>query len=359
MRQVPERLAGVPIGLITAGILAMAFMGFAGLGGCARQDDGQRLTATFYAMGGIPVHVTTEGADRGTLEQAVEEYRTEIQALEAELSMHRANSALSRAAQSDGKPVALSMRSARLVEQALALAQETGGAFDPTIGPLVHLWRESLQASRIPADVAIRAARKTTGCHLVHLDRERDPPTLALDRGARLDLGGIAKGYAVDRSIALLQSLGIKHAIVTAGGDSRIIGDRMGRPWMVGIRDPRKSGAVSGVIPLTDSALSTSGDYERYFIEDGKHYHHILNPGTGDSARELRSVSVLGPDATTTDALSTSIFVLGLAKGMALVETLPDIETIIIDQAGKMHYSSGLLSTPERSSDTAKNINNN
>ncbi len=159
----------------------------------------------------------------------------------------------------------------------------------------------------------------------------------------RVDLGGIAKGHAVDRSIALLRELDIKQALVTAGGDSRTIGERWGRPWNIGVRHPDDAEKLVAVIPLQDVAVSTSGDYQRYFDKDGIRYHHIINPASGDSARELRSVTIIGPDATTTDALSTSVFVLGLEKGMNLVNRLPGIDAILVDAHGELHYSEELL----------------
>ena len=158
----------------------------------------------------------------------------------------------------------------------------------------------------------------------------------------RIDLGGIAKGYAVDQSMARLEQLGIHDALVRAGGDSRVTGQRWGRPWTIGIRDPRDREGVVAVIPLADVAVSTSGDYERYFEQDGIRYHHIINPRTGDSARELQSVTIIGPDATTTDALSTSVFVLGLRDGMKLVNRMPGIDAILVDSHGTLHYSNDL-----------------
>lgn len=142
--------------------------------------------------------------------------------------------------------------------------------------------------------------------------------------------------------MALLRERGVAHAIVTAGGDSRILGDRRGRPWTVGIRNPRRDDAVVTRIPLADEAISTSGDYERFFEADGVRHHHILRPGTGESPREVMSVTVIGPDATTTDALSTGVFVLGVKEGLALIETLEAYEAVIIDADGQMLYSNGL-----------------
>ena len=159
----------------------------------------------------------------------------------------------------------------------------------------------------------------------------------------KIDLGGIAKGYAVDNGIKILQTCGIQNALVSAGGDSRILGDKKGRPWVMGVRHPRDKNKVVVSIPLSDSAISTSGDYERYFIEGDKRYHHIIKPSTGQSADLTWSASVLANNAVTSDALSTTLFVLGTEKALELINTLDDIEAIVIDTKGKMFYSSGLM----------------
>jgi thiamine biosynthesis lipoprotein len=130
--------------------------------------------------------------------------------------------------------------------------------------------------------------------------------------------------------------------MVNAGGDTRLLGDRRGKPWIVGIRDPRAEGRMVTRLPLADEAISTSGDYERYFEEDGVRYHHILVPSTGKSAREVRSVTILGSDATQTDGLSTTVFVLGVERGMEIVSRLPGVEAVIVDAEGRIFYSDGL-----------------
>ena len=169
-------------------------------------------------------------------------------------------------------------------------------------------------------------------------------------------MGGLAQGFAVDQSIQHLQDLGIEHALVSAGGDTRLLGDRRGRAWLVGIRDPANTEEVIAMLPLEDEALSTSGDYERFFIEDGEKYHHIIHPSTGKSVNEVRSVSILASDATTTDALSTSIFVMGVSKGLELLNRLEGVEGVVVDQNRKLYYSEG-LQQPESAAIHKGNVN--
>jgi thiamine biosynthesis lipoprotein len=159
----------------------------------------------------------------------------------------------------------------------------------------------------------------------------------------RIDLGGIAKGYSVDCGIGVLQRLGYTRAYVGAGGDSRIIGDRFGKPWIVGIRDPRKGeGNVIARIPLVNAAISTSGDYERFFEEKGVRYHHIIDPHTGHSASKVESATVIGPNATRTDGLSKTAFVLGPEKAMEIYNRLDDIDAIIVKLDGTVIHSKGM-----------------
>jgi thiamine biosynthesis lipoprotein len=160
----------------------------------------------------------------------------------------------------------------------------------------------------------------------------------------RIDLGGIAKGHSVDRAIAILESLGIRHAVVSAGGDSRVIGDRFGKPWIVGIRNPRSPDpeAVITRIPLEDAAISTSGDYERFFDEGGVRYHHIIDPKTGHSASKVLSATIIGPTATRTDGLSKTAFVLGPEDALRIINKLDDVDAVLVTPDGRILYSKGL-----------------
>ena len=228
-----------------------------------------------------------------------------------------------------------------VIDQSLNYSRITSGAFDITFASVGYLYdyRESVRPDQAQLD------EQLGGVNFQHIDMNDSEQTIHFKHEAvRIDLGGIAKGYAVDLAIKRAQKLGIEHISVTAGGDTRILGDRLGRPWVIGIRHPMDKKKVIAKIPLVDEALSTSGDYERYFDEDGVRYHHIIDPKTGDSARSVRSVTILGPAAIDTDALSTSVFVMGPAKGLQLLESLQGIEGIIVDKQGNLLFSSGLQS---------------
>jgi FAD:protein FMN transferase len=200
-----------------------------------------------------------------------------------------------------------------------------------------------------PGEAALAAARSNVGSHLLEFDaRQR---TLRFRRaGVRIDLGGFAKGHAVDNSINLLRQHDIAHAIVSAGGDSRVLGDRRGRPWTIAIRDPRRAGEVVAVLPLEDVSISTSGDYERFFEQDGVRYHHLIDPATGRSPDGVRSVTILADDGLTSEALSKTVFVLGARRGLELISKWADVDAVIVDAAGALHFSSGLQAgtTPAR-----------
>ena len=169
------------------------------------------------------------------------------------------------------------------------------------------------------------------------LDKERQSVSF-LKPGMKIDLGGIAKGYAVDRAVQALTDLGIRHAQVAAGGDMRMLGDRLGRPWRIGIRDPRNQG-ISPLPYFSRTKPCPPPGLRKILFKRWHAIHHIHDPGPGDSAREVSSVSILGPDAITTDSLSTSVFVHGIEKGLQLINGLESVEGVHIDRKGKFHYS--------------------
>jgi FAD:protein FMN transferase len=236
-------------------------------------------------------------------------------------------------------PVKISPELFWLLQESVKYSELTQGAFDITYASVGYLY--DFKKGVHPDPKAIQSA--LPGINWRHLVLDAKRTTVFFQRaGMRIDLGGIAKGYSVDKGIEILQKQGITRAMVNAGGDTRIIGDRFGRPWMVGVRDPDHEGKTFLKLPLTDTAFSTSGDYERYFDEDGKRYHHILDPRTGDSARKCRSVTVIAANATRTDALTKSVFIMGPKEGIDFINTLPDVDAVAVAPDGQVFYSKGL-----------------
>jgi len=226
-----------------------------------------------------------------------------------------------------------------LLNTALDYSRVTDGAFDITYASVGYLY--DFRKHVRPDEKEIKAALPGVNYRHVVLDPAQHTVSFT-QPGVRIDLGGIAKGHSVDRGIALLQGRGVAHALVTAGGDSRIIGDRFGKPWVVGIRHPDRKQEVIARIPLEDAAISTSGDYERYFDEGGVRYHHIIDPGTGHSASKVRSATIIGPTATRTDGLSKTAFVLGPERALEIYNRLDDIDAILVTPDGRVLYSKGL-----------------
>ncbi len=256
------------------------------------------------------------------------------------MSSYQADSELSAVNDGASKgPVIVSTELISLIERALEYSDLTSGAFDITYASAGQYY--DYRNNKKPDDAQLKDALLAVDYH--HVKPDKSASTIQfMHPGVRIDLGGIAKGYAVDRCIKLLQQAGVTRALITAGGDTRVIGKRRGRPWHIGIRNPRDEDNIVSMIPLEDSAISTSGDYELFFEEDGVRYHHILNPKTGRSTHEIISSSIIAEFAIDTDALSTSVFILGVEKGMQLIDSIPNTEAIIIDNKGDMHYSAGL-----------------
>lgn len=286
---------------------------------------------------GTRVTVELWHVDAGVASQCSDRVFDEMRRIDARMSSYRETSELSRINASAAQgAVAISAELQHLVRQSLHYSRISRGAFDITYASVGY--RYDYRQRQQPSDEWVAQRLSAIDYRHIELDQER---IRFLDAGVRIDLGAIAKGYAVDRAIELLQQCGVSRAMVSAGGDSRIIGDRDGREWIIGVKHPRDPSGIALRLPLSDTAVSTSGDYERFFIDDGERVHHIINPKTGRSADSSWSATVIGPDAMTTDALSTTIFILGAVEGLALIESLAGIDAIIIDSDGKVHYSSG------------------
>ncbi len=237
-------------------------------------------------------------------------------------------------------PVVVSPELYNLIKLSTHYSQITDGAFDITMESVWRLY--DFRRHIHPTDAQIKALLPTIGWRQLILDDRHHSVAFARP-GMAIGLGGIAKGYVVDQSIDILKAMGIRHALVTAGGDTRILGDRRGRPWMVAIKDPvgpqQDRDAWS---PIVNEAISTSGDYYRGFVQNGVRYDHILSPFTGHSAQLVRSASIIAPTATQTDGMSKTAFVLGPAKTLAIINSMPQYDAIFIDPDGRVIYSKGL-----------------
>ena len=262
----------------------------------------------------------------------------ELNRLDELMSPYRSNSEISFINNNASiGPIKISAEMSYVIDRSLHFSEISGGAFDITFASVGYQYdyRNKIQ----PSDQFIKLSLPSIDYRHIKLENEKIHFN---NSGVRIDLGGIAKGYAVDRAIQIVQNCGINEAMISAGGDSRILGRKRGKPWIIGIQHPRKENELALVLPLSDTAISTSGDYQRFFIKDGHRIHHIINPATGRSVNSTWSATVTGPNAMTTDALSTTIFVLGTEKGLELIESLENIDAVIIDSDGNVHYSSGL-----------------
>ena len=292
------------------------------------------------AIMGTAVSVELWADDANTAQAAIDAVMQEMTRIDQTMSPYIDTSELAlinrEAAQ---HPVKISAEMLHLLKTSLHYSRVSHGAFDISFASVGYMYdyRNHIQ----PSDAQIASHLTAIDYRSIKLD-EKASTVHFLKPGMRIDFGGIAKGYAVDQGADILSARGITSAIVTAGGDSRIVGDHRGRPWMIGIKNPRAEDKSAVVLPLADTAISTSGDYERYFMDGERRVHHIINPKTGKSATGVRSVSVLAPHGIDTDALTKPLFILGVQRGMEIIDTIPGVDAIVIDDQGQLFYSKNL-----------------
>lgn len=319
--------------------------------GCAGQSTKSPLITfkrTQLHMGTL-VTITVLASDQTTGDLAMQVGFNEIKRLEKLLSTWRPESELSRVnAKAGHEPIQVSRETLELVIRSLELAQLTDGGFNIALGPAVEAWSVT-EREHIPTTEELRQLKPLVDWTSIQVDRNAQ--TIYLPRpGMRIDVGGIGKGYAADRAVEKMKRIGVKSGVVALSGDVKAFGSLLdGEGFPVGIKHPRQEDGLIGVINLKDEAVSTAGDYERFFERDGIRYHHILGSESLQPARECQSVTIIAKEGAVADGLDTGIFVLGPEKGMALVERLPDVEAIIVDSKGKITVSSGIrhrLRTP-------------
>lgn len=285
--------------------------------------------------------------DDAKAEEHLDHIDTMLKTLDKELSRTLEGSQLYKVNEEAGKqPVEVSENTVAVVKRSIAYAEDSGGLFDPTVGGLVDLWNIGNGGEHVPEPEDLQRELNLVGYKDIVLDEAKR--TVFLKRpGMVLDLGGIGKGYAADEVARYLREEGVKSALVDLGGSSIIvIGSKPnGNSWNIGLQDPDSSRGISvGTIRLNDHVIDTSGIYERYFIEDGVMYHHILDPRTGAPAQnDLKSVTILADNAMDADALSTFVYVMGLEDGLQYMENLgDDTEAMFITADDKIYVTSGL-----------------
>ena len=283
-------------------------------------------------------------ADEPSAVAAFAQVFREFDRLEALLSIWKPGSDVVRINEAAGRTAVAVSRDTIVVLEAAAQASEwTGGKFDITFGALADIWKfDHDQDDTVPDRRAIEARLPLVDYRFVHVDRAAGTAFIS-KAGTRIHLGGIGKGYAVDRAAVILRARGLSDFLIQSGGDLYVAGLNDGAPWKLGIADPRGTGGQTfATLELSNGTLSTSGDYERFFIENGIRYHHLLDPDRGTPAAGSRSVTIVADSAMLADVLSTGVFVLGPEAGMALLERLPQVEGVIVSASNQVLVSSGL-----------------
>ncbi len=291
---------------------------------------------------GTLVTITAVAPTEEAAQRAVTAGFQEIHRLEEILSTWIPASDLSRVNAAAGRePVRVAPEAFLLIKRSLEMAALTEGGFNIAVGPAVDVWSVTERA-HIPTTNELTSLKPLVDLDQIRLDEQAG--TVFLTRaGMRIDVGGIGKGFAVDLAAAVMRAAGASAGVVALSGDIKTFGRMpVGERFRFGIQHPRKEGTILASLELENEAISTAGDYERYFERDGVRYHHILDPQTLRPARLCQSVTVIAPEGTLADGLDTGIFVMGAERGMALVERLPDVEAVIVDDAGKVLVSSGL-----------------
>ncbi|HEX6850267.1 MAG TPA: FAD:protein FMN transferase [Candidatus Polarisedimenticolaceae bacterium] len=314
-------------------LVALLLAAAAGCAPAARTWSEQRvLMGTVFR---IQVHAPPSAQARRAVAAALDE----VARVEALLSEWRETSEISALNRAAGRgPLRVGPELLEVLERAALASEATGGAFDVTFATCGGLW--SFRDARVPSDDELATCLGHVGFRKIRVDRARSEVEI-LDPATRIGLGGIGKGYGVDRAAAVLERAGVGNYVVDGGGDLRIRGRNGDRPWTVGLADPRRKGELAGRVEMEAGSIVTSGDYESYFERDGVRYHHILDPATGRPARGSIAVTVVAPDATWADALATGLFVMGPERAIPAAEALPGVSVRIVSPDGAVHTSRG------------------
>jgi len=318
-------------------------------GGCGDRADRQAsrlpVSETYFIFDTI---VQIRVYDESFPEDRFGDIGAILERIDARLNRNESGTEIGEVNRNAGiRPVAVSEETFAVVKKALEYAEWSKGRFDPTIGPLVDLWGIGTERAAVPAEEDIGARLALVDYRNVELD-EAARTVFLKKAGMSLDLGAIGKGYAADVIAEYLRDAGIGSAILDLGGNLVALGEKPdGSPWAIGIQDPAgERGEHLGIVRVKDRTLVSSGVYERYFEQDGQTYHHILDPETGWPVdNELLAVTIVTGRSEDADALSTSVFAMGLRRGLETVEALEDAEAVFVTKDNKLYVTSGLKET--------------
>ncbi len=294
-----------------------------------------------HVVMGTLAKVIAVAADSNTAKQCIEAAFTEIEKIDELMSYHKSDSEISELNREGfRRAVKVSEPTYEVLQRSTEFSKLSGGAFDVTVGPLVDLWGSAQDTDTAPTDAELQQARSRVGYDKLILDANEASVRFAVD-GMRVDLGGIAKGYAIDKAIESMQKAGAIGAMVDIGGDVRCFGSPPAgqNKWYIGLQNPNVTeknvgkGEILLVLDVADAAVATSGDYRRFFVIGGRKYSHIFDTETGNSISGLASVTVISPNSIRADALATAVSVMGIEKGLSFIEKIPDTEAILISSA--------------------------
>jgi thiamine biosynthesis lipoprotein len=298
-------------------------------------DSGHRVVMGTFAR------IVAIAASSNTANKCIQAGFEQLESIENLMSSYKIDSELTRLnTAAYERPVKVSQPLFEVLQSSVAFSRKTEGAFDITVGPLVELYRSAANEKVAPSPEQMEQTKAKVGFEKLKLDEQNKTVKFTVN-GMKLDLGGIAKGYAIDKAVEAMQSCGAVGGMVDVGGDIRCFGapPRDKNTWLVGLQDPTETEVAIGTdkllltLKVSDAAVTTSGDYRRFVLIDGKKYSHIINRDTGSSAEGLSSVTIISQNATEADALATAVSVMGHEKGLALIEKIPQTEAILISSA--------------------------
>jgi len=314
------------------------------LSACGPKED-NLLKRSQFIMGTL-VEITVREPDADRAQMAINQAFAEMRRLENLMSTHLPDSEISKLNATAGKNSFFPVSDAVLevIKRGIHWGDRSDGALDISIGPLSRLWQFDDENPSLPDAQQLAQAIRLVNFRDIEVDASQvrlKQPEMSLH------LGAIAKGYAVDKAMDVLINLQIRHALINAGGDLKTLGSREdGKPWNIGLQHPRKPEQLIASFALSNKAVATSGDYQRYLMVDSTRYHHILNPASGMPARGMISTTILADNVMDADALATAVFVLGPENGIELVDSLDGIEAMLVSDSGAILFSKNFQSQP-------------